>query len=145
MNQSYIVYNGKVYTSFDSTTTGCYLLSSDESKLNEGYEPYKTTLEMLYRKFVPNEEIEQKYQVYDMALIDGREYDIHNYGDKHFTEPDSFIQISTDHIELLKKHNWTDGAYVIYDKYGTEYVSGKIPASEVAIIRRRKILPIEGK
>ena len=46
--------------------------------------------------------------------------------------------------EFLNENNIADGAELMDDKYGLiTYASGKIPVSEVTILRRRKNLPVD--
>ena len=46
--------------------------------------------------------------------------------------------------EFLNENNIADGASLMDDKYGhITYASGKIPVSEVTILRRRKDLPVD--
>ena len=46
--------------------------------------------------------------------------------------------------EFLNENNIADGAELMDDKYGLiTYASGKIPVSEVTILRRRKDLPVD--
>ena len=45
---------------------------------------------------------------------------------------------------FLIENNLADDAVLMDDKYGqTMYASGKIPISEVTILRRRKDLPVD--
>ena len=58
-------------------------------------------------------------------------------GDDDFTAPDSYVRILVSDEEFLNENNIADGAELMDDKYGLiTYALGKIPVSEVTILRR---------
>ena len=91
-------------------------------------------------------EVSQRYSVYDSVLYKGQEFAMagHKRGDDDFTAPDSYVRILVSDKEFLNENNIADGAELMDDKYGLiTYASGKIPVSEVTILRRRKNLPVD--
>ena len=150
MRKEYLVYQNKVYSNFVNYINDYILLSEDPAMLKEGYFPYSSYIdgegEGLYGKLVPYSEVSQRYSVYDRVLYKGQEFAIagHKRGDDDFTAPDSYVQILVSDKEFLNENNIADGASLMDDKYGLiTYVSGKIPVSEVTILRRRKDLPVD--
>ena len=126
------------------------LLSEDPAMLKEGYFPYSSYVdgeeEGLYGKLVPYSEVSQRYSVYDRVLYKEHEFTIAGYkhGDDDFTAPDSYVRLLVFDKEFLIENNLYDDAELLDDKYGqTMYASGKIPVSEVTILRRRKDLPVD--
>ena len=126
------------------------LLSEDPAMLKEGYFPYSSYVdgeeEGLYGKLVPYSEVSQRYSVYDRVLYKGQEFTMagHKRGDDDFTAPDSYVRILVSDKEFLNENNIADGAELMDDKDGLiTYASGKIPVSEVTILRRRKDLPVD--
>lgn len=95
---------------------------------------------------MPYSEVSQRYSVYDSVLYKGQEFAMagHKRGDDDFTAPDSYVRILVSDKEFLNENNIADGAELMDDKYGHfTYASGKIPISEVTILRRRKDLPVD--
>ena len=126
------------------------LLSEDPAMLKEGYFPYSSYVdgeeEGLYGKLVPYSEVSQRYSVYDRVLYKGQEFTMagHKRGDDDFTAPDSYVRLLVFDKEFLIENNLADDAELLDEKYGqTMYASGKIPVSEVTILRRRKDLPVD--
>ena len=118
--------------------------------LKEGYFPYSSYVdgeeEGLYGKLVPYSEVSQRYSVYDRVLYKGQEFTMagHKRGDDDFTAPDSYVRLLVFDKEFLIENNLADDAELLDEKYGqTMYASGKIPVSEVTILRRRKDLPVD--
>lgn len=150
MRKEFIVYQNKVYSNFVNYINDYILLSEDPAMLNEGYFPYSSYVdgeeEGLYGKLVPYSEVSQRYSVYDRVLYKGQEFAMagHKYGDDDFTAPDSYVRILVSDKKFLNENNIADGASLMDDKYGhITYASGKIPVSEVTILRRRKDLPVD--
>ena len=150
MRKEYLVYQNKVYSNFVNYINDYILLSEDPAMLKEGYFPYSSYIdgegEGLYGKLVPYSEVSQRYSVYDRVLYKGQEFEMagHKRGDDDFTAPDSYVRILVSDKELLNENNIADGAELMDDKYGLiTYASGKIPVSEVTILRRRKDLPVD--
>ena len=150
MDKEFLVYQNKVYSNFVNYINDYILLSEDPAMLKEGYFPYSSYVdgeeEGLYGKLVPYSEVSQRYSVYDRVLYKGQESAMagHKYGDDDFTAPDSYVQILVSDKEFLNENNIADGASLMDDKYGhITYASGKIPVSEVTILRRRKDLPVD--
>ena len=150
MDKEYLVYQNKVYSNFVNYINDYILLSKDPAMLKEGYVPYSSYVddagEGVYGKLVPYSEVSQRYSVYDRVLYKGQEFTMagHKRGDDDFTAPDSYVRILVSDKELLNENNIADGAELMDDKYGLiTYASGKIPVSEVTILRRRKDLPVD--
>lgn len=150
MRKEFLVYQNKVYSNFVNYINDYILLSEDPAMLKEGYFPYSSYVdgeeEGLYGKLVPYSEVSQRYSVYDRVLYKGQEFAMagHKHGDDDFTAPDSYVRILVSDKEFLNKNNIADGAELMDDKYGLiTYASGKIPVSEVTILRRRKDLPVD--
>ena len=150
MDKEYLVYEDKVYSNFVNYINDYILLSEDPEMLKEGYFPYSSYVdgegEGLYGKLVPYSEVTQRYSVYDRVLYKGQEFVMagHKRGDDDFTAPDSYVRILVSDKEFLNENNIADGAELMDDKYGLiTYASGKIPISEVTILRRRKDLPVD--
>lgn len=150
MRKEYLVYQNKVYSNFVNYINDYILLSKDPAMLEEGYVPYSFYVddagEGVYGKLVPYSEVSQRYLVCDSVLYKDHEFEIagHKYGDDNFTAPDSYVRILVSNKEFLNENNIADGASLMDDKYGhITYASGKIPVSEVTILRRRKDLPVD--
>jgi len=150
MRKEYLVYQNKVYSNFVNYINDYILLSEDPAMLKEGYFPYSSYIdgegEGLYGKLVPYSEVSQRYSVYDRVLYKEHEFTIAGYkhGDDDFTAPDSYVRLLVFDKEFLIENNLYDDAELLDDKYGlTMYTSGKIPVSEVTILRRRKDLPVD--
>ena len=150
MDKEYLVYQNKVYSNFVNYINDYILLSKDPAMLEEGYVPYSFYVddagEGVYGKLVPYSEVSQRYSVYDRVLYKEHEYTIagHKHGDDDFTAPDSYVRLLVSDKEFLIENNLYDDAELLDDKYGlTMYTSGKIPVSEVTILRRRKNLPVD--
>ena len=150
MDKEYLVYEDKVYSNFVNYINDYILLSEDPAMLKEGYFPYSSYIdgegEGLYGKLVPYSEVSQRYSVYDRVLYKEHEFTIAGYkhGDDYFTVPDSYVRLLVFDKEFLIENNLYDDAELLDDKYGqTMYASGKIPVSEVTILRRRKDLPVD--
>lgn len=150
MRKEFLVYQNKVYSNFVNYINDYILLSKDPAMLKEGYLPYSSYVdgegEGLYGKLVPYSEVSQRYSVYDRVLYKGQEFAMagHKRGDDDFTAPDSYVRILVSDQEFLNENNIADGAELMDDKYGLiTYASGKIPVSEVTILRRRKNLPVD--
>lgn len=150
MRKEYLVYQNKVYSNFVNYINDYILLSEDPEMLKEGYFPYSSYVdgegEGLYGKLVPYSEVSQRYSVYDRVLYKGQEFAMagHKRGDDDFTAPDSYVRILVSDKEFLNENNIADGSELMDDKYGLiTYASGKIPVSEVTILRRRKDLPVD--
>ena len=150
MRKEFLVYQNKVYSNFVNYINDYILLSEDPAMLKEGYFPYSSYVdgegEGLYGKLVPYSEVSQRYSVYDRVLYKGQEFAMagHKRGDDDFTAPDSYVRILVSDKEFLNKNNIADGAELMDDKYGLiTYASGKIPVSEVTILRRRKDLSVD--
>ena len=150
MRKEFLVYQNKLYSNFVNYINDYILLSKDPAMLEEGYVPYSFYVddagEGVYGKLVPYSEVSQRYSVYDRVLYKGQEFAIagHKRGDDDFTAPDSYVQILVSDKEFLNENNIADGAALMDDKYGLiTYASGKIPVSEVTILRRRKDLPVD--
>lgn len=150
MDKEYLVYQNKVYSNFVNYINDYILLSKDPAMLKEGYVPYSSCVddagEGVYGKLVPYSEVSQRYSVYDRVLYKGQEFEMagHKRGDDDFTAPDSYVRILVSDKEFLNENNIADGAELMDDKYGLiTYASGKIPVSEVTILRRRKDLPVD--
>lgn len=150
MDKEYLVYEDKVYSNFVNYINGYILLSKAPAMLEEGDVPYSFyesgDYEGLYGKFLSYSEVTQRYSVYDRVLYKGQEFAIagHKHGDDDFTAPDSYVRILVSDKEFLNENNIADGASLMDDKYGhITYASGKIPVSEVTILRRRKDLPVD--
>ncbi len=150
MDKEYLVYQNKVYSNFVNYINGYILLSKDPTMLEEGYIPYSFyesgDYEGLYGKFLSYSEVTKRYSVYDRVLYKGQEFAMagHKRGDDDFTAPDSYVRILVSDKEFLNENNIADGAELMDDKYGLiTYASGKIPVSEVTILRRRKDLPVD--
>ena len=150
MDKEYLVYQNKVYSNFVNYINDYILLSEDPAMLKEGYFPYSSYIdgegEGLYGKLVPYSEVSQRYSVYDRVLYKEHEFTIAGYkhGDDDFTAPDSYVRLLVFDKEFLIENNLYDDAELLDDKYGlTMYTSGKIPVSEVTILRRRKDLPVD--
>ncbi|ABN44729.1 Conserved hypothetical protein [Streptococcus sanguinis SK36] len=150
MSKEFLVYQNKVYSNFVNYINDYILLSEDPEMLKEGYFPYSSYVdgegEGLYGKLVPYSEVSQRYSVYDRVLYKGQEFAMagHKRGDDDFTAPDSYVRILVSDKEFLNENNIADGAELMDDKYGLiTYASGKIPVSEVTILRRRKDLPVD--
>ena len=117
MRKEFLVYQNKVYSNFVNYINGYILLSKD-----------------------------QRYSVYDSVLYKGQEFAMagHKRGDDDFTAPDSYVRLLVFDKEFLIENNLADDAELLDEKYGqTMYASGKIPVSEVTILRRRKDLPVD--
>lgn len=150
MRKEFLVYQNKVYSNFVNYINDYILLSKDPAMLEEGYVPYSNfedeVEEGVYGKLVPYSEVSQRYSVYDRVLYKGQEFAMagHKRGDDDFTAPDSYVRILVSDKEFLNENNIADGAELMDDKYGLiTYASGKIPVSEVTILRRRKDLPVD--
>ena len=150
MRKEYLVYQNKVYSNFVNYINDYILLSENPEMLKEGYFPYSSYVdgeeEGLYGKLVPYSEVSQRYLVCDSVLYKDHEFEIagHKHGDDDFTAPDSYVRILVSDKEFLNENNIADGASLMDDKYGhITYASGKIPVSEVTILRRRKDLPVD--
>ena len=150
MRKEFLVYQNKVYSNFVNYINDYILLSKDPAMLEEGYVPYNLYVcdagEGVYGKLVPYSEVSQRYSVYDRVLYKEHEYTIagHKHGDDDFTAPDSYVRLLVSDKEFLIENNLYDDAELLDDKYGlTMYTSGKIPVSEVTILRRRKDLPVD--
>ena len=150
MRKEYLVYQNKVYSNFVNYINDYILLSEDPAMLKEGYFPYSSYVdgeeEGLYGKLVPYSEVSQRYSVYDRVLYKGQEFTMagHEHGDDDFTAPDSYVRLLVFDKEFLIENNLADDAELLDEKYGqTMYASGKIPVSEVTILRRRKDLPVD--
>ena len=150
MRKEYLVYQNKVYSNFVNYINDYILLSEDPAMLKEGYFPYSSYIdgegEGLYGKLVPYSEVSQRYSVYDRVLYKEHEFTIAGYkhGDDDFTAPDSYVRLLVFDKEFLIENNLYDDAELLDDKYGqTMYASGKIPVSEVTILRRRKDLLVD--
>ena len=150
MDKEYLVYQNKVYSNFVNYINDYILLSKDPAMLKEGYVPYSSCVddagEGVYGKLVPYSEVSQRYSVYDRVLYKGQEFEMagHKRGDDDFTAPDSYVRILVSDKEFLNENNIAVGAELMDDKYGLiTYASGKIPVSEVTILRRRKDLPVD--
>ena len=150
MSKEFLVYQNKVYSNFVNYLNDYILLSEDPEMLKEGYFPYSSYVdgegEGLYGKLVPYSEVSQRYSVYDRVLYKEHEFTIAGYkhGDDDFTAPDSYVRLLVFDKEFLIENNLYDDAELLDDKYGqTMYASGKIPVSEVTILRRRKDLPVD--
>lgn len=150
MRKEFLVYQNKVYSNFVNYINDYILLSKDPAMLKEGYVPYSSYVddeeEGLYGKLVPYSEVSQRYSVYDRVLYKGQEFAMagHKYGDDDFTAPDSYVRLLVFDKEFLIENNLADDAELLDEKYGqTMYASGKIPVSEVTILRRRKDLPVD--
>ena len=112
--------------------------------LEEGYVPYSNfedeVEEGVYGKLISYREVSQRYSVYDRVLYKKHEFT----DDDDFTAPDSYVRLLVFDKEFLIENNLADDAVLMDDKYGqTMYASGKIPISEVTILRRRKDLPVD--
>ena len=150
MDKEFLVYQNKVYSNFVNYINDYILLSEDPAMLKEGYFPYSSYVdgeeEGLYGKLVPYSEVSQRYSVYDRVLYKGQEFAMagHKRGDDDFTAPDSYVRLLVFDKEFLIENNLADDAELLDEKYGqTMYASGKIPVSEVTILRRRKNLPVD--
>ena len=150
MFKEYLVYQNKVYSNFVNYINDYILLSKDPAMLKEGFVPYSSYVdgagEGVYGKLVPYSEVSQRYSVYDRVLYKGQEFSMagHKRGDDDFTAPDSYVRILVSDKEFLNENNIADDAELMDDKYGLiTYASGKIPVSEVTILRRRKNLPVD--
>ena len=150
MDKEFLVYQNKVYSNFVNYINDYILLSEDPAMLKEGYFPYSSYVdgeeEGLYGKLVPYSEVSQRYSVYDRVLYKGQEFTMagHKRGDDDFTAPDSYVRLLVFDKEFLIENNLADDAELLDEKYGqTMYASGKIPVSEVTILRRRKDLPVD--
>ena len=150
MRKEYLVYQNKVYSNFVNYINDYILLSEDPAMLKEGYFPYSSYVdgeeEGLYGKLVPYSEVSQRYSVYDRVLYKGQEFTMagHKRGDDDFTAPDCYVRLLVFDKEFLIENNLADDAELLDEKYGqTMYASGKIPVSEVTILRRRKDLPVD--
>lgn len=150
MDKEYLVYQNKVYSNFVNYINDYILLSKDPAMLEEGYIPYNFYVcdagEGVYGKIVPYSEVTQRYVVCDSVLYKDHEFEIagHKHGDDDFTAPDSYVRLLVFNKEFLIENNLADDAVLLDDKYGqTMYASGKIPISEVTILRRRKDLPVD--
>ena len=150
MRKEFLVYQNKVYSNFVNYINDYILLSEDPAMLEEGYIPYSSYVcdagEGVYGKFLSYSEVSQRYSVYDRVLYKGQEFAMagHKRGDDDFTAPDSYVRLLVFNKEFLIENNLTDDAVLMDDKYGlTMYSSGKIPISEVTILRRRKDLPVD--
>ena len=150
MDKEYLVYQNKVYSNFVNYINDYILLSKDPAMLKEGYVPYNNfedeVEDGVYGKLISYSEVSQRYSVYDRVLYKGQEFAMagHKRGDDDFTAPDSYVRILVSDKEFLNENNIADGAELMDDKYGLiTYASGKIPVSEVTILRRRKNLPVD--
>ena len=150
MDKEYLVYQNKVYSNFVNYINDYILLSKDPAMLKEGYVPYSNfedeVEDGVYGKLISYSEVSQRYSVYDRVLYKGQEFAMagHKRGDDDFTAPDSYVRILVSDKEFLNENNIADGASLMDDKYGhITYASGKIPVSEVTILRRRKDLPVD--
>ena len=150
MDKEYLVYQNKVYSNFVNYINDYILLSKDPAMLKEGYVPYSNfedeVEDGVYGKLISYSEVSQRYSVYDRVLYKGQEFAMagHKRGDDDFTAPDSYVRILVSDKEFLNENNIADGAELMDDKYGLiTYASGKIPISEVTILRRRKDLPVD--
>ena len=150
MRKEFLVYQNKVYSNFVNYINDYILLSEDSAILEEGYVPYSNfedeVEEGVYGKLISYSEVSQRYSVYDRVLYKGQEFAMagHKRGDDDFTAPDSYVRILVSDKEFLNENNIADGAELMDDKYGLiTYASGKIPVSEVTILRRRKDLPVD--
>lgn len=150
MRKEFLVYQNKVYSNFVNYINDYILLSKDPAMLEEGYVPYSFYVcdagEGVYGKLVPYSEVTQRYVVCDSVLYKDHEFEIagHKQGDDDYTAPDSYVRLLVFNKEFLIENNLADDAVLMDDKYGqTMYASGKIPISEVTILRRRKDLPVD--
>ena len=150
MRKEFLVYQNKVYSNFVNYINSYILLSEDPAMLDEGYIPYSSYVsdagEGIYGKLISYSEISQRYVVYDRVLYKGQEFAMagHKRGDDDFTAPDSYVRILVSDKEFLNENNIADDAELLDEQYGqTMYASGKIPVSEVTILRRRKDLPVD--
>ena len=150
MRKEFLVYQNKVYSNFVNYINDYILLSEDPAMLEEGYVPYSNfedeVEDGVYGKLISYSEVSQRYSVYDRVLYKGQEFAMagHKRGDDDFTAPDSYVRILVSDKEFLNENNIADGAELMDDKYGhITYASGKIPVSEVTILRRRKDLPVD--
>jgi len=150
MRKEFLVYQNKVYSNFVNYINDYILLSKDPAMLKEGYVPYSNfedeVEDGVYGKLISYSEVSQRYSVYDRVLYKGQEFAMagHKRGDDDFTAPDSYVRILVSDKEFLNENNIADGAELMDDKYGLiTYASGKIPVSEVTILRRRKNLPVD--
>lgn len=161
MNKEFLVYKGEPFTRFGKDEKGYFLYGDGESSVEEGFEKhvekyvtyrnYNTGVieygeTISYRKYLPLNEISQIYRVEDRVLYKGHEYTIATSSDENFDQPFSYVRIYTEDKVFLEVNGLMEGAEIFPEKYGRMiYHSAKIPASEVAIIRRRQNIPIEGK
>ena len=150
MRKEFLVYQNKVYSNFVNYINGYILLSKDPAMLEEGYVPYSFYVddagEGVYGKFLSYSEVTKRYSVYDRVLYKEHEFTIagHKHGDDDFIAPDSYVRLLVFDKEFLIENNLADDAELLDEKYGqTMYASGKIPVSEVTILRRRKDLPVD--
>ena len=150
MRKEFLVYQNKVYSNFVNYINDYILLSKDPAMLEEGYVPYNLYVcdagEGVYGKFLSYSEVSQRYSVYDRVLYKDHEFQIagQKRGDDDYTAPDSHVRLLVFDKEFLIENNLADDAVLMDDKYGqTMYASGKIPVSEVTILRRRKDLPVD--
>ena len=150
MRKEFLVYQNKVYSNFVNYINDYILLSEDPAMLEEGYVPYSNfedeVEDGVYGKLISYSEVSQRYSVYDRVLYKGQEFAMagHKRGDDDFTAPDSYVRILVSDKEFLNENNIADGEELMDDKYGLiTYASGKIPVSEVTILRRRKDLPVD--
>src|SRR3712207_4336760 len=143
MNKVFVVYNGSSYSRHMSTDGGEYVYSTDPTVLGQGFEIEGDGLNRTYRKFIPNDDIEAIYSIRDTVLFEGREFDIVKSSDDNFDQPDSYVCIYTDDVDLLKEHQLWEDAEVMETHYGhLWYMSAKIPVEKVTILRRRKYIDI---
>ena len=150
MRKEFLVYQNKVYSNFVNYINSYILLSEDPAMLDEGYIPYSSYVsdagEGIYGKLVSYSEVSQRYVVYDRVLYKDHEFQIagQKRGDDDYTAPDSYVRLLVFDKEFLIENNLANDAVLMDDKYGqTMYASGKIPISEVTILRRRKDLPVD--
>lgn len=145
MRQKFLVSNGEVFKWYPSMEKGYFVNSYDKSSLQKGYKPFQIeNVGTIYRKYFKLEEISSLYEIEDSVLFQGKEYSIVHESDENHDKPHSYVQIAVADKEILLENNWMDGIYILEEKYGDYlYCSGKIPVSEVIILRRRKELPID--
>lgn len=150
MRKEFLVYQNKVYSNFVNYINDYILLSEDPAMLEEGYVPYSNfedeVEEGVYGKLISYREVSQRYSVYDRVLYKEHEFTIagQKQDDDDFTAPDSYVRLLVFDKEFLIENNLADDAVLMDDKYGqTMFASGKIPISEVTILRRRKDLPVD--
>lgn len=142
--QNYIVVNGVAYSRYTAVENGYCLWSDNIMDVNNGYEIYDGEQGVKYRKFIPKEAVEEKYGITDYAIYKDRKFQVCTISDIAFDKADSFVTLFVSDEAFLRENNLLEDSEIFPGgKYGShDYVTPKIPATEVSLVRTRRSLTI---